>query len=184
MKSYLTLLSLLWSLVEVHSQTEYPYVSFMGENLSNNSYVDLTLVGEDDGDPGNTVRCHTDLHTCCGLAQGGHRGDWYFPDGDRLEMSDIYVTNGSQRIILNRRNDANSPSGIFRCEIPTVAIQDDDDVLVRETVNVGLYASGGECCCAFLACEDMKLSQTNTDKPCRVWCKLVYFECLWRVTTF
>ena len=37
----------LWSLVEVHSQTEFPYVSFMGETLPNHSYVDLTLVGED-----------------------------------------------------------------------------------------------------------------------------------------
>ena len=37
-------LFLLWSLVEVHSQTEYPYVSFMGENLANHSYEDLTQV--------------------------------------------------------------------------------------------------------------------------------------------
>ena len=44
-------LFLLWSLVEVHSQT---YVSFMGENLP---YVDLTLVGNDGSDPGKTVRC-------------------------------------------------------------------------------------------------------------------------------
>ena len=46
-------LLLLWSLVEVHSQTA-PYVSFMGENLPNHSYVDLTLVGTDNSDPGNT----------------------------------------------------------------------------------------------------------------------------------
>ena len=62
----LLLLSLLWSLVEVHSQSEYPYVSFMGQNLTRHSYVDLTLVGTDDSDPGNTVRCITDLDTCCG----------------------------------------------------------------------------------------------------------------------
>ena len=74
---------LLWSLVEVHSQT-VPYVSFMNEPLPNNSYVDLTLVGEDTGDPGNTVRCHTDLSTCCSGGQGSHRGDWYFPNGTRL----------------------------------------------------------------------------------------------------
>ena len=34
-------LSLLWSLVEVHSQT-FPYVSFRGQNLANHSYVDLS----------------------------------------------------------------------------------------------------------------------------------------------
>ena len=60
---FLLLLSLFWSLVEVHSQTEYPYVSFMGEN---HSYVDLTLVGTDNTDgTGNTVRCTTDLNNCC-----------------------------------------------------------------------------------------------------------------------
>ena len=58
---------LLWSLVEVHSQTEVPYVSFRGETLPNHGYVDLTLVGDDTGDPGNTVRCHTDLNTCCSV---------------------------------------------------------------------------------------------------------------------
>ena len=78
-------LFLLWSLVEVHSLTA-PYVSFMGENLANHSYVDLTLVGTDTSDPGNNVRCHTDLSTCCSYSQGIHRGDWYLPDGDRLPL--------------------------------------------------------------------------------------------------
>ena len=66
LKHLILLLSLLWSLMEVHSQTEYPYVAFMGVNLPNHAYVDLTLVGNDRiSDPGNTVRCHTDLTTCC-----------------------------------------------------------------------------------------------------------------------
>ena len=58
----------------------------MGENLPNHSYVDLTLVGTDNSDPGNTVRCITDLSTCCTSNQGVHRGDWYFPDGDSLPL--------------------------------------------------------------------------------------------------
>ena len=57
-------LLLLWSLVEVHSQTAAPYVSFMGENLPNHAYVDLTLVGTDNSDPGNIVRCITDRGWC------------------------------------------------------------------------------------------------------------------------
>ena len=79
------LLNLLCFLVEVHSQTEYPYVSFMGVNLPNHAYVDLTLVGNDITDSGNTVRCHTDLESCCGGVQGIHRGDWYFPNGSVLD---------------------------------------------------------------------------------------------------
>ena len=147
MHCQLLLLSLLWSLVEVHSQTEYPYVSFMGENLPNHSYVDLTLVGTDDSDPGNTVRCHTDMTTCCRSTQGIHRGHWYFPTGDRLQIAspelDIFEWRSSQRVTLCRRNNAMSPSGIYRCDIATVAVHDDNDPSVRETVYVGLYASGG-----------------------------------------
>ena len=42
------LLCLLWSLVEVQSQAEYPYISFMGITLPNHSYVDLSQVGRDE----------------------------------------------------------------------------------------------------------------------------------------
>ena len=80
------LLCLLSALVEVHSQT-VPYVSFMGTNLPNHSYVDLTLVGRA-RDGGDSVQCHTDLSTCCSSAQGADRGDWYFPNGSRLSFSD------------------------------------------------------------------------------------------------
>ena len=57
-------LSLLWSLVEVSSQQTSPYVSFMDQTLANNSYVDLSLVG-DDFYGSDSVRCHTNLSTCC-----------------------------------------------------------------------------------------------------------------------
>ena len=140
-------LFLLWSLVELHSQTEYPYVSFMGQNLPNHSYVDLTLVGTDTNDPGNTVRCITDLSTCCRLGQGIHRGDWYFPNGDSLPPIspgiNIFEACGAQQVALRRRNDAMGPSGIYRCDNPTDAVHDDNDLSVRETVYVGLHVSGG-----------------------------------------
>ena len=44
--SHLSLLSLLWSLVEVHCQTA-PYVTFMGNTVPNHGYVDLSQVGND-----------------------------------------------------------------------------------------------------------------------------------------
>ena len=137
---------LLWSLVEVHSQTA-PYVSFMGESLPNHGYVNLTLVGDDSGDPGNTVRCHTDLSTCCHITQGRHRGDWYFPDGTRLPFpgdGDITEARGDQRVDIRHNNNANSSSGIYRCDIPTNDVRYSYDTSVRETVYVGLYSTGGE----------------------------------------
>ena len=60
------LLFLLWSLVEVHSQTPpVPYLTFIGETLPNHSYVDLSALGELDNVDDHVV-CHTDLTTCCG----------------------------------------------------------------------------------------------------------------------
>ena len=58
------LLFLLWSLVEVHSQTA-PYLTFMGEILPDHSYVDLSALGEL-ANVDDHVVCHTDLTSCCG----------------------------------------------------------------------------------------------------------------------
>ena len=145
MMRIVSLLSLLWSLVEVHCQQTFPYVSFMGNTVPNHGYVDLGLVGDTYGS--DSVQCHTDLTTCCGGVQGIHRGDWYFPDGTtRLGFSsaNIYQSRGAQRVNLRHRNNANSPVGIYRCDISTNAVHDVTDSSVRDTVYVGLYtASGG-----------------------------------------
>ena len=135
-------LSLLWSLVEVHSQQTFPYVSFDGQTLANHSYVYLRQVGI--GFRGShSVQCINDLWTCCTSSDGAHRGDWYFPDGTRLQYSansgGIYQSRYAQRVDLRRRNSATSPTGIYRCDIPTNAIHDDTDISVRDTVYVGLY---------------------------------------------
>ena len=136
---------LLWSLVEVHSQTEFPYVSFMGETLPNHAFVDLTLVGYILTDEG--LQCHTDLTTCCNRSSGQHRGDWYFPDGSRLLFWDDGVViefRKNQQVDIHRNYyNAIPPSGIYRCDIPTNAVHNDSDISVRETVYTGIYATGG-----------------------------------------
>ena len=151
---YPLLLCLLSALVEVHSQT-VPYVSFMGTNLSNHSYVDLTLVG-DARDGSDSVQCHTDLSTCCNAAAGPDRGDWYFPNGTQLPFPNnstfnIFMLRQAQRVDLRHRGRSDVTSGIYRCTVETNAVHDDDG---RETVYVGLYASGGE--------EDMKCSSPES----------------------
>ena len=137
------MLVLILSLVEVHSQT-VPYVSFMGDILPNHAYVDLTTVEEDISDPGNTVRCHSDLSTCCSSDEGDHRGDWYFPDNTALRGAasgdDISKSRDAQVVHIRHRNNAMSPSGIYRCDIETVAVHDDVIATTTgETVYVGLY---------------------------------------------
>ena len=137
----LLLVILLWSLVEVHSQTA-PNLTFMGENLPNHAFVNLSLVGTAyDG-----VQCHTDLSTCCGIAQGYDRGDWYFPNETRLgfnALNVVYEHRTAQRVDLRRNGNADMPAGIYRCDIETNAVNSDDNT-DRETVYAGLYATGGK----------------------------------------
>ena len=125
-------------MVEVQCQIA-PYVSFMGQTLADHSYVDIRQVGTGSG----TVQCHTDLSTCCGGPQGVHRGDWYFPDGERLPIpsataGDIFEARVDMRVDIRRRNNADEPTGIYRCDIETNAVHDNG---MRETVYVGLYTS-------------------------------------------
>ena len=136
---------LLWSLVEVHSQTEFPYVSFKGETLLNHSYMNLRHVGRPD-DPivSHDIVCHTDLATCCSMKEGSHRGDWYFPNGTRLPLPGdgrLFEARTTQQVGLRHTHYpySPSPSGMYRCDIPT----NDSDISVRETVYIGVYATGG-----------------------------------------
>ena len=138
------LLLFLLSLVEVHCQQTFPYVSFglTDQTLPDHSYVNISTVGSA-RDNSDGVVCHTDLSTCCSGGQGIHRGDWYFPNGTRLPFAGYSVPIGEGRaaqIAVIRRTTATGPTGIYRCDI---AVHDDTDISVRETVYVGLYPVDG-----------------------------------------
>ena len=139
MFAVVSLLILLSSLIEVHSR-DVPYVYFKNEILANHSYVNFSLVKDDDSE---SVQCHTDLKTCCNSSHGSHRGDWYFPDGNRLPFhsdNDIHESRRDRSVYL-RRSMAISPSGMYRCDIETIDSQ--NKTMTQETVYVGLYADGG-----------------------------------------
>ena len=134
-------LILFWFLVGVHSKT-FPYVSFMGQTLANHSYVNFSQVGRLSYSS-DSVQCHTDLNSCCTLSQGSYRGDWYFPNGNRLpfdKLNDIHEARQDRAVHL-RRNRAISPSGLYRCDIETV--DSHLNKMNRDIVYVGLYANGG-----------------------------------------
>ena len=133
----LVVVAVLWSLGQ--SQT-FPYVSFMNQTLANHSYVDISLVGTGS----DSVQCHTDLTTCCRGEQGIHRGDWYFPNGDRLPFPDggvhiIFESRGAQRVDLRRKSHSLIQTGIFHCDISTNAVHHTSDTSLKDTVYVGLY---------------------------------------------
>ena len=96
-------------------------------------------------DGSDSLQCHTDLSTCCNAAAGPDRGDWYFPSGTRLSVPNItfniFETRTARQIDLRHRGRSDVTSGVYRCAVETNAVHDDDG---RETVYIGLYASGGE----------------------------------------
>ena len=134
------LLCLLSALVEVHSETA-PYLTFMGNNIPNHSYVDLNTVGDHTSCDCLHVQCHTDLNTCCSGAQGPDRGNWYFPNGSKLPFSgNVYEDRGAQLVTLRYCGNGGT-SGIYRCDVETARVKNNDG---HDTVYVGLYTSEGE----------------------------------------
>ena len=100
------------------------------------------------GENSDGVVCHTDLATCCSGGQGIHRGNWSFPDGTLLPPigpgDPIALGRTYQRAVIRRTSGgATEPTGIYRCDIPTIAVHDDTDISVGETVYVGLYPADG-----------------------------------------
>ena len=96
-----------------------------------------------------TLVCVTDLVDCC---EPPHtvRGDWYYPDGRRVEFNPVAsvtfrANRGPNRVIDNRQfygsvrlfhRWSNPPGrGRFRCELPSAA---------NPSVNQTLYANIGE----------------------------------------
>jgi hypothetical protein len=86
--------------------------------------------------------CVTDLEDCCDAPRTVH-GDWYFPDGRRVE-SDGFVATRDPNVIINgqriygsvdlyrRYFDQPQERGRFRCELPSAA---------NPNVNHTLYAN-------------------------------------------
>ena len=153
------LLILLWSLVEVHSQTPpAPYLTFMGETLPDHSYVDLSALGEIDNVDDHVV-CHTDLASCCGGDGFPNRGFWFFPNGTVLPgagsaggtgaaTNPIVLFRDIQLVRLIRGTGSGDvPSGLYRCIIETNAVNgpglSSPDDIIGETLYVGVYSTGG-----------------------------------------
>jgi hypothetical protein len=96
-----------------------------------------------------SLQCITDLVDCCGNESSTVRtehGDWYFPDGRRVEFGSpspqFLVNRGPNEVIngqqfygsvrLFRRYSAIIERGRFRCELPSAA---------NPTVNQVLYVN-------------------------------------------
>ena len=132
---------LFWSFHEIQSQTVFsPYLSFKGNDLPNNSYVDISQIGNA-RDGSDTVQCISELDYCCNNHTSQLVADWYFPDGTRLNFSSgIYESRGTHRVDLRRCNMDNSTTGIYCCRVPFSV----GNPRVRKMLCVGIYYQGGE----------------------------------------
>ena len=79
------------------------------------------VVLSDIGEEESALYCITDEEQCCSSSEtgGSELGNWFFPTQDEVDTTgDIYSSRGASAVWLNRRNNAQSPTGVYRCEIP------------------------------------------------------------------
>ena len=73
------------------------------------------------GEGSSALFCLTNRRLCCSptAGEGERRGAWRFPNGNEVFMNgDVYSNRSYSSVILNRRNNAVGPAGIYTCEIP------------------------------------------------------------------
>ena len=80
--------------------------------------------------------CKTDRTDCCNSASGNALGEWKYPNGTLVGLrggsDDFYRNRGSRIVRLNRRNGATGPTGLYCCEVASVA-----DSNARICINLG-----------------------------------------------
>ena len=86
------------------------------------------MVLTDIGEATSALFCLTDSAQCCrggDNPNGGGLGEWYFPDGIVVqagsEGGNLYRNRDKSIVRLNRRNNAQSPTGVYRCEVPSAS---------------------------------------------------------------
>ena len=91
-----------------------------------NFQISLTDVGESTAAiTGSELLCRTYRTDCCSDGHGETRqGEWLYPNGTQVRTSasddDFYRNRGTGVVILNRRNDATGPTGLYCCEVASV----------------------------------------------------------------
>ena len=109
-----------------------------GELYSNNSIVTITDIGSGT----NALYRFTNKRYCCRWRDGGANGGWFFPDGSAVEGNGRYSpldfsrNRGPSAVLLNRRNNAMEPTGLYHSEVLNARN-------AVKSIYVGLYTSNG-----------------------------------------
>ena len=80
--------------------------------------------GTDPDQPGGTLVCvTTNINTqCCRNSDGGNVGDWYFPNGTRVNRGNgagpFFRTPSTYQVRLGRKSGVMGPVGAYECRVP------------------------------------------------------------------
>ena len=90
----------------------------------------------DIGEGSSALFCLTDRTQCCSTREGGEKhGVWRFPSGSEVGRGgDVYLDRSYSSVVLNIRNNAVGPTGIYTCGIP-------DAENTNRILYIGLYGS-------------------------------------------
>ena len=87
--------------------------------ILNNSVINILDVGRGI----NGLLCVTNNQACCATVPN-RIGEFYYPNNAKVpireENQGFWRGRGDQHIRLNRKVDASTPKGVYRCEIPDV----------------------------------------------------------------
>ena len=115
-----------------------PYITFIGERLPNNAFVNIQQIS--DAVDTSTLQCHTDLSECCSPSQHSHTGMWVLPNGAEVMHGQTvfgYTAIGTERRIdLTYNTLLNSPvEGVFKCTVSVFGTP-----TVQQSVYVGIHS--------------------------------------------
>ena len=115
------------------------FLSLNGTVIPDHGYVSISDIGstDDDFSDNTALLCNTNRHPGYGSVNSG--GDWYGPDGTRVDGNDVPgVTRnrGPMVVRLRRTTTGTALEGIYRCSVL-------DAASTLHTVYVGLYNTGG-----------------------------------------
>ena len=120
---------------------------FQGRLYGNNSIVSLAEIGEGR----DALLCITNETVCCKSTNvPSPMREWFFPNGTSIkiegEKHNFYRNRDSSIVRFNRRNNAISPTGIFKCIIP-ISIQ--QSKIITSTIHIGIYDIGKGNLCVY-----------------------------------
>ncbi len=104
----------------------------------NNSIVTITDIGVGD----NALFCLSDSSSCCMTRNGVASGQWFLPGGsspiesggESSSTANFSRSRRSSAILLNRRNNAIEPEGLYRCDVI-------DSRNITQSLYIGIHRS-------------------------------------------